>query len=197
MQLTVLVVAVLVTRYVGAQIPVPCANIKSLEARKCCPIPDNLGENAGPCGANLGRGSCEKVNNSDLQFDASETDVRKNWPIQYFNMACNCSERFGGVDCGECSYAYNDGTTECTKKTIRPRKSVSDMSDDDWKQYRETLVKAKTTPSRYMVVTDFTTDPQRMVKFMVNPTTYDLFTWMHHTVARDNEKTKGELFTTC
>ena len=195
MQLTVLLVAVLVTRYVDAQIPIPCANIESLRARACCPVPNNLAENAGPCGVNLGRGSCQAIAIPDSKFDASETDARKNWPIQYFNMTCVCAERFGGVDCGECSYAYNDGTTECTKKTIRPRKSVSDMTDADWKQYRETLVKAKFNPSRYMIVpTDFTADDhETLVDSMVNPTTYDLFTWIHHTAAKDNDVTIGKL----
>ena len=202
MTLTVLLVAVFVTRYVCAQIPIPCANTESLGTRTCCPVPNDLTENAGPCGVNLNRGSCKNIAIPDSKFDPSETDARKNWPIQYFNMTCVCAERFGGVDCGECSYAYNDGTTECTQKTIRPRKSVSDMTDADWKQYRETLLKAKTSPSRYMIVPiDFTTHEalvesmidEALVDSMINPTTYDLFTWMHHTAAKDNDVTISKL----
>ena len=178
---------------VDAQIPIPRANVESLTARLCCPVPDpNTFENAGPCGANLGRGSCQPIAIPDSEFNPAETDVRLNWPIQYFNSTCVCAERFGGYDCGECSYAYNDGTTDCEKKTVRPRISVAEMTDDDWTGYRAALMKVKFNPSRYTVATiNFTTDLQALVYSMVNPTSYDLFTWIHHTAAKDNNLTIG------
>ena len=64
------------------------------------------------------------------------------------------------------------------------------MNDNDWDNYREALSQAKNNPSRYMVITtDFTTDLQVLRDSMVNPTAYDLFTWMHHMAAKDNEET--------
>ena len=152
-----LLIAAFLTRDVNAQIPIPCATIESLTARRCCPVPDpNTIDDAGPCGVNLGRGSCELIAIPDSDFDAKQTDVRMKWPIQYFNSTCVCNERYGGYDCGECSYAYNDGTTECTEKTILPRISAGDMTDGNWDNYREALMQVKLNSSRYMVVTIYT-----------------------------------------
>ena len=189
-----LLVVVFIAYNVDAQIPIPCANVESLTARLCCPVPDpNTFENAGPCGVNFGRGSCQPIAIPDSEFNPAETDVRLKWPIQYFNSTCVCAERFGGYDCGECSYAYNDGTTDCEKKTVRARRSVADLTDDDWKEYRAILLQAKATPSRYMAVTiDFTTDLQSLVNSMVNPSVYSLFVWVHYHISKDTGVTAGK-----
>ena len=179
MELLVAFLAVVVS-VAKAQIPIPCATLESLTARTCCPVPDKL-ENAGPCGVSLGRGSCQPIAIPDSEFDSEETDVRMKWPIQYFNSTCACAERYGGVDCGECSYAYNDGTSKCAKRTVRARKSIAELSDEDWKEYRDTLLQAQTSPSRYMVVTvNFTTDLQELVDSMVHPSVYHMFVWVHY-----------------
>ena len=173
------------SQQLDAQIPIPCATLESLTARTCCPVPDpSTFEDAGPCGVNLGRGSCEPITVPDSYFNGAETDIRINWPIQYFNSTCVCAERFGGYDCGECSYAYNDGTLECKEKTVRARKSVTDMTDDDWKQYRAILLQAQNSPSRYVaVIANFTTDLQTLVDSMVNPSIYHMFVWIHYTAS--------------
>ena len=141
-------------------------------------------EDAGQCGSNRGRGSCQAIEIPESDFDQ---DVRVKWPTQYFSHTCVCGERYGGYDCGECSYAYNDGTTECETKTIRPRKSVGDMTDDDWAKYREALKTVKHNLSRYMVAT--TTITNNWKASLVRPTTYNLLTWIHHICAKDNDKT--------
>ena len=192
MQLAILCLgsAVLLTALleVTAIIPMPCAKLTSLNARECCPVPSQLGGNPGPCGINLGRGSCGEIT---VPYNPAETDVRANWPIQYFSRACKCNERFGGYDCGECSYAYNDGTTSCTEKTIYARKSVGDMSRKNWRCYRQALRAIKDNSSRYMVsITDYTGDPEEVMRSLVRPTTYNLFVWLHHFVAKDNEAGK-------
>ena len=172
-----------------AIVPIQCANLESLQSRSCCPTPAGL-PGAGPCGAGLGRGSCRPVAVPDSQFDPHQTDVRVRWPIQYFNSTCACSERFGGVDCGECSYAYNDGTRDCEKKTILPRKSVGDLTDQEWKDYVAALKIIKFNPARYVVSTkNFTTDLELVLESMVRPTTYDLFIWIHYQAAKDNTAT--------
>ena len=170
---------------VDAIIPLPCATPESLQNRTCCPIPNLAG--AGPCGVNLGRGSCEPVSVPESNFDPSERDVRKNWPIQYFDKVCKCNEKYGGFDCGECSYGYNDGG-DCQTKTILPRVSVSSMDANDWRSYRGALRSIKDAPSRYMVAkSNFTADIPELVNTLVQPTTYDLFIWLHHLMAKDNE----------
>ena len=91
--------------------------------RTCCPVPVFDGvEDAGQCGSDLGRGSCQAIKIPESDFSRAQPDVRVKWPIQYFSYTCVCGERYGGYDCGECSYAYNDGTTECSTKTIRPKR---------------------------------------------------------------------------
>ena len=177
---------------VAAIIPRPCANLKSLTDRTCCPTPDISDDNNDPCGENLGRGRCELVSVSPSLYDTSESDVRKNWPIQYFERVCMCNSRYGGYDCGECSYGYNDGD-KCEEKTVHKRVSVGNMDDDDWEKYRSALRKIKDTPARYMVANDtpstsiFTSYPQAVNNSLVRPSTYDLFVWIHHFVAKDSE----------
>ena len=171
--------------------PIPCANLDSLTSRSCCPSPDLPG--AGPCGVNLGRGSCRPVAIPDSLFDPGQTDVRRHWPIQYFNSTCVCGERFGGFDCGECSYAYNDGTRECLQKTVLPRRSVGDMSDQEWREYVSVLLRAQSTPSRYKVVTvNFTTDYEALLESMTVPSIYHMFVWVHYTASN----TPGQFNTT-
>jgi hypothetical protein len=188
MLFSVLIFAGFLAVKVNAIIPLPCANVESLGSRTCCPVPDQPG--AGPCGANHSRGSCEPISISESEFVPSETDIRKKWPIQYFNRICKCNENYGGFDCGECSFGYNDGGA-CETKTVLPRVSVGAMDTNDWTDYRAALRAVKDTPSRYMVaISDFTEDIQALNDSLVRPNTYDLFIWIHHLVAKDNEFTK-------
>ena len=179
---TPILFAVFLAVNVRAIIPLPCADrIDSFATRTCCPVPDL--PDAGPCGANLGRGSCRPVAVPDSKFDAEQKDVRVNWPIQYFNSTCVCGERFRGVDCGECSYAYNDGGN-CERKTVLPRKSVAELTDEDWRDFVAVLLRAQAFPSRYMVVTvNFTTDYQTLVDSMTRPSVYHMFVWVHYTAS--------------
>ena len=205
MQSAVFFLAVFLAVNVNAIIPLPCANERNLEHGVCCPTPTNL-HNAGPCGSSLERGSCVPIEN--LKFDFGGSDARINWPVQYFSRVCKCNERFGGVDCGECSFAYNDGG-DCTTKTVLPRVSVSSMNDGEWKSYRNALDAVKNNLSRYKVSTKpfpgcyfiykdtflcrRTDIAEAVVESLVRPTTYDLFVWLHHFVAKDNEATLGKL----
>ena len=187
MQPVILFVVAFLTA-VRAIIPMPCANFWNLTNRECCPVPD-IGGNPGLCGVNFGRGSCEPVSIPESDFNSSETDIRKKWPIQYFSSVCKCNEKYGGFDCGECSYGYNDGR-DCEEKTILPRVSVFSMNENDWKRYHWALRSVKENSSRYMVsISNFTTDIQELVESLVHPNTYNLFIWLHHLVAKDNDFT--------
>ena len=186
-----LLVAVILAHDASAQIPIPCANEESLAEGKCCPTPNIEGADA--CGQNVGRGSCQLVSIQRTLNEEQEGDVRVNWPLLYFNQTCVCNFRYGGFDCGECSYDYNDGTDECKKKTVRPRLSAATMDDNQWKDYTAALEQAKNRKSRYMVVTtNYTTNVRETVNSMVNPTHYDLFIWMHHLVSKDSDVTRGK-----
>ena len=73
------------------------------------------------------------------------------------------------------------------EKTVRKRRSVGNMNDNDWKEYRTALRAVKDSRARYMVAKTRTSDPQVVYDSLVRPTTYDLFVWIHHFVAKDNE----------
>jgi len=191
---TIVFLALSLGQKTDAQIPIPCATFDALTERKCCLTPTSAGENdPGPCGVNVGRGSCQKVSIANSTFT---DDVRINWPIGYFNRTCVCSERFGGYDCGECSFAYIG--SDCSRKVLRNRVSITTLTDGEWKEYRNALRTARTTPSRYMVVTTtLTGNVQDLIDSMVKPTIYELFVWMHHYMAKDNEIDGMSIFCKC
>ena len=180
--LLVILAASVLNQGVDAQIPKPCVGNLTARTFTCCPTPTEF-ENAGPCGANLDppRGSCELVA-TYYTFNETEADVRIHWPVQFFNRTCLCNERFGGFDCGECSFAYNDGDN-CANPTIYPRKSLAEMTDVEWGEYTGALKLAKIRPSRYMVAT---------MEGLVNPTLYNMFVWMHDMAAKDNAVTTSK-----
>ena len=62
------------------------------------------------------------------------------------------------------------------------------LTDGQWEDYRNALTTSRTTLSRYMVITTtLTGNVQDLIDSMVNPTIYELFVWMHHYAAKDNE----------
>ena len=115
-----LLIAAFLSRDVNAQIRIPCATNESLTTRTCCPVPDpNTFEDAGPCGVNLGRGSCDPIAIPDSEFDANQKDVRMKGPIQYFNRTCVCEGRLTSADTTVESAATHT-TTEPQNARRRP-----------------------------------------------------------------------------
>ena len=180
--LTIALLAVQLVHLTDAQIPKPCAGMDEMTARECCPTPAALGEaDPGPCGVNIGRGSCQPIANLNTEF---ADDVRENWPFNYFNMTCVCEEQFGGYDCGGCSFAYIDN--DCSQKVVRERKPITELTEEEWVDYLNAIDKAKNSKSNYMVVTrNFTENVTELVDSMVNPTHYDMFVWLHHFAAKE------------
>ena len=180
--LTIALFAVQLAHLTDAQIPKPCAGIDEMTARKCCPTPAVLGEtDPGPCGVNIGRGSCQEIANLNSEF---ANDVRENWPFNYFNMTCVCAEQFGDYDCSVCSFAYIGD--DCTRKVVRERKPITVLTEEEWADYLNGIAKAKNSESNYVVVTrDFTENVTELIDSMVTPTHYDMFVWLHHFVAKD------------
>jgi len=147
--LAIALLAVQLAHLTHAQIPKPCAGIDEMTARKCCPTPAVLGEaDLGPCGVNIGRGSCQPIANLNTEF---ANDVRENWPFNYFNMTCVCAEQFGGCDCGGCSFAYIGD--DCSQKVLRERKPITELTEEEWADYLNAIAKAKNSESNYVVVT--------------------------------------------
>lgn len=175
--------AIQVEQFASGQIPRPCATLENLQEHKCCPSPDeNRFPNAGPCGANLPgslkRGSCEKVRVKEgVAFEkGDDVDPRKNWPIQLFNKTCACTGNYGGYDCGECKFGYTGDQCDVKKASIK-HKSFEDIN---WDKYHMALKAAKTTESRYLVISNYTESRETLYSYIVSVTVYDFFTWIHH-----------------
>jgi hypothetical protein len=171
-------------------IPAPCATAENLASKECCPTTD------GPCGESQGRGKCERVTVTENTEDESD-DIRYEWPMRLFNRLCVCNGNYGGYDCKECKFGYTmDAAGNCVEQRVRVRRSLKAMTDSDWTTYVGILDRAKKTDSRYYVLTEAfyaAQDDQARAGSLVNPTLYDLFIWMHHLSAKDNEETNGEV----
>ena len=76
------------------------------------------------------------------------------------------------------------------------------MNNGDWEKYRAALRIVKDTPARYKVpkslpevpLWPFSISPEDVLDSLVQPTTYDLFIWIHHFVAKDNNVSKSVLY---
>ena len=184
---TIVLLALSLAQKAHSQIPIPCAGTAEMTARKCCPIPE--GTDPGPCGVNNGRGSCTVAIPDDENLSFTN-DARDNWPYQYFDQTCVCEGKYGGYDCGECDFGYTGD--DCSRSVTLERKSTSTLTSTEWTKYLAILKMLKTNQSRYVVVpVTHTQNIAELIGSMVNVTHYDLFVWMHHFVAKDNERTKG------
>lgn len=177
---------VLLVAVIGkAQIPKPCANEDIISSKECCPIPLALGSNAGSCGKNLSppRGACVDIQQRHYRDSVNNSDPRQNWPFFYFNRTCNCTSNYGGYDCGECAFGYRGSNCNQTSP-LRSRRSINSLSPAEWRKYISQLQMAKSdTDSRYRVIVSQPGEPLRIESVGV----YNLFAWIHHYVAKDNE----------
>ena len=158
---------------VNSQIPAACTDAVSLQTLTCCP---------NQCGANEGRGVCA---NLDLppNYSTTSTDARENWP-HYFTRGCKCNKNYGGYDCSACKYGYY-GTT-CNQTQVLPRKSIQQLTEQEWRDYIEILKMARSYPSGYKIVLGKYAPGTTNIE-MSNITLYNLFIWQHHFAAKDSE----------
>ena len=168
-----------------AQFPSVCTD-KNLTTKECCP---NL-SGRGKCGVQDGRGECRGISSKPVD---DSTSVRDGWPY-YFTRVCMCTGNYAGYDCGRCKYGYHG--EDCSNFNIKERKSLSELSAEDWKNYVNILSKSKIHNSGYKV---FLKEPEQkaydIMLSLLQPTPislYDLFIWQHHYAAKDNG-IKGKL----
>ena len=147
----------------------------SLRAKKCCPL-----YGGSECGSDVGHGECGNITLPD------NPSVRDAWPY-YFDRVCICNNNFAGYDCGRCKYGHYG--MSCSHSKVVDRRSISEYSQQEWKQYLTILASTKTHHSSYSV---FLEEPQTpssdLSQLNTSPITlYELFVWQHHYPAKDND----------
>ena len=162
-----------------AQFPTVCMDSDSLTAKKCCPL-----YNGSECGSEDGRGICSSITLPD------KSSVRDAWPY-YFDRVCICAHNFAGYDCSRCKYGHYG--LSCSNSTIESRRPISDYNPQEWEQYLTTLASTKTHATNYSV---FLEEPQTSSSDLSQLKTstitlYELFVWLHHYPAKDNENTNA------
>ena len=156
------------------QIPTICANEGNLTNLVCCP---------NECGESQGHGRCADIELPT--FDFNTTDVRKNWP-HYFTRVCECSENYFGVECSRCKYGHFG--ENCTEKKIIARKSVNDLTAEEWSDYIDVINMTRTHPSGYVVILNESVTGSPVTDLRDDVKLYDFFAWLHHYAAKDNER---------
>ena len=163
----------LLLQSVSSQIPAACTDEASLRNLTCCP---------NRCGANEGRGECADL---DLppNYSMTSTNVRENWP-HYFTRGCKCNGNYGGYDCSACKYGYYGPT--CNFTQILQRKSIQQLTEQEWRKYIEILKMARSYLSGYKIVLGEYAPGTTNIE-MSDITLYNLFVWQHHFAAKDSE----------
>ena len=159
----------------NGQFPTACMDDTSLQNRRCCP--DN-------CGGN--RGTCTNINIERPTGQYNNLTVRNNWP-HYFTDVCSCIGNYAGFDCSRCKYGYHG--SNCNEKIVLPRRSISELTPQEWDEYINTLIMSKSHQSGYFVFLEEPTGPNhdlRTLNKTVANSLYDLFIWQHHYAAKDN-----------
>ena len=101
-----------------------------------------------------------------------------------YTNVCVCRDNYAGVDCSRCKYGHYG--TNCNQKQVLPRINILTFNDADWAKYIDTLKRARTYPSGYKVILQ-ETNPATTGLQMADINLYDLFVWLHHYAAKDNE----------
>ena len=177
-----------------AQFPAICNTPDSLRTKTCCP--NNCG---GPT-----RGNCQNITarvaaqweladsevNEILQNTPNEpqkgtADARYLWPTVVFEHVCVCSGNYGGVDCRECNFGWT-GSDCSTRKTPVIRKSFNRLTTAE----KQTLINAtrdlKKEMGYWSVIVEEPSNYTSGTVTLQNVSTYDLFIYYHHYVARDD-----------
>ena len=168
---------------VQAQIPKDCATTQSLTSRTCCPVPKGAST---PCGSN---GACRPVSSyCYTQYRDNSNDPRLNWPSYFFNRTCQCNGNYGGYDCGECKFGYEGNDCNTKSSPLRQRQNIMDMSVSEWEEYNRKINRSKhANESRYVILLFNEADGNAFNAKAVDISLYDMFTWMHHYVAKNND----------
>ena len=150
----------------------------AIENLTCCP---------NDCGGRA-RGMCQNIGSISSRTSTRNT-VRDNWP-HYFTHVCRCTGNYWGYDCTRCKYGYYG--EDCSQNQTRPRESIQQLTDQEWRDYIQILKWTRTYQSDYVVFLNEVEpgDYANIQNQTIN--LYDLFVWLHHYAAKDNENMGGK-----
>ena len=75
-----------------------------------------------------------------------------------------------------------------TKKQVLPRKNIMDLTDQEWTEYITILKMSRKYCSEYKIILDEVLPGTKITgNQMREINLYDLFVWLHHYAAKNNE----------
>ena len=158
-----------------AQFPSVCMKSDSLRAKECCPD-----FNGSKCGSDDGRGVCGNI----IIPRGKSPSVRNAW-LYYFDHVCICNHNFSGCDCGRCKYGHYG--MNCNSSNVVERRPISEYNQKQWEDYVKILALTKKYQSNYSVFLTEPSQPPSIYPQTSPVTLYDLFVWLHHYPAKDND----------
>ena len=183
---------------VNGQFPASC--IRTISRGVCCP---------NNCNAASGRGTCTTITNQansqwnngnstirNLLSGATFTkkDSRVKWPTAIFTQVCVCNDPFFGPDCSDCKFGRTG--PDCSYNYTVTRPNFRELSSDKQTRVVNAIISAKYSSNKPWAVV--LTEPARSSSTKVTMqtvTSYDLFVYLHHMAARENDQCKGRLGT--
>ena len=181
---------------VYGQFPAVCNNQEMLNTKTCCP--DNCG---GPT-----RGSCvniaqtvreqwenantsvvEKLRTAPITEQKNRADSRYLWPTVVFENVCECVGNYGGYNCLECDFGWAGDDCQSPKQPV-VRRRFSSLSENEKSELITATRNLKTEMGIWSVIVEEPSNYDSGTVTLQDVSTYDMFTFLHAYVARENHK---------
>nr|CAE01389.1 tyrosinase-like protein [Suberites domuncula] len=175
------------------QFPAICNTPENLQTKTCCP--NNCG---GPT-----RGSCDNftevvraqweasnftitniLRNAPNEPQKGTADARYLWPTVVFENVCNCSNNFGGYDCGECDFGWTGSNCD-TRKPQVVRRHFNSLTQTEKDNFVNATRELKNEMGIWSVIVGEPSTYTSGTVTLQNVSTYNFFIFLHNFIARD------------